>query len=202
MKTIQKHTASMSSVVTMFQMASHHAYPHSERCASVRPPASTSLDALRLLDTFVASHASHADLCTLQTRHRLWLSHVLNIWGEHPKPITCEKGPSRAIEAHQLHTFLDFFQNYIGTVWHCQKTWHTEMWAVKMTVNDPKQIPFWESKFPGQLSCQNKPSWSIANCWMGVASRDCLHPLACVIVCVWFTGSRTTYYATGLQYHV
>lgn len=31
---------------------------------------------------------------------------------EHPKPITCEKGPSRAIEAHQLHTFLDFFQNY------------------------------------------------------------------------------------------
>lgn len=34
--------------------------------------------------------------------------------GRHPRAVCCEKGPQRAIEAQQLHEFLDFFRNYIG----------------------------------------------------------------------------------------
>ncbi|CAJ1412527.1 unnamed protein product, partial [Effrenium voratum] len=33
----------------------------------------------------------------------------------YPRPLSCQKGASRAISAQQLHDFLDFFRNYVGT---------------------------------------------------------------------------------------
>ncbi|CAL1139216.1 unnamed protein product [Cladocopium goreaui] len=75
---------------------------------------------------------------------------------EHPKPITCEKGPSRAIEAHQLHTFLDFFQNYIGS-----RTTYYVVHNIILPLTEPYKLSYAEVAGPSQ----SQSRWFVSHYW-------------------------------------
>ena len=118
--------------------------------------------------------------------------------GRTPKPITCEKGPSRAIHSQQLHDFLDFFQNYIGRLW---RVLGGIFWCNKM------MRPWNLCRFLCGVDLRNLHH-STLMCWF--ESHICLEFIVgsvfdffwrfCMSMCRWLSGSRTTYYATWPQH--
>lgn len=202
----------------LLQMASHHEHPHPERCKGFWRPSSTSLGTLAMLCVFFfwkivevytcskfssceqdRTHDSQKDRWSfnniLQSNHVLCLR-----WprGRTPKPITCEKGPSRAIHSQQLHDFLDFFQNYIGRLW---RVLGGIFWCNKM------MRPWNLCRFLCGVDLRNLHH-STLMCWF--ESHICLEFIVgsvfdffwhfCMSMCRWLSGSRTTYYATWPQH--
>ncbi|CAK9073964.1 unnamed protein product [Durusdinium trenchii] len=73
-----------------------------------------------------------------------------------PRPMTCEKGPARAIEPQQLLRFLDFFRNHIGN-----RTTYYVVHNIILPLTEPYRLSY--AEVAGPSTCHRR--WFVSHYW-------------------------------------